>query len=612
LALVVLSVVEQRLDAVRAVLDGAEVTEVAARMGVHRATVHRWVARYLSGQLAGLADRSHRPRSSPRQAAEVVEAAVAEMRREHPRWGSRRIRLEMLRKPAPWAGEAVAVPSERTIDRILHRQGLARARPRKRPKDSYLRFERPGPMQLWQMDIVGGIRLVSPVTGELREAKVVTAVDDHSRYCVIAKVVERATGRAVCLALAEALARFGVPEEINTDNGKQFTDRFGKHGTGNGEVLFDKICRKNGITHRLTAPASPNQNGKVERFHGTFRPDFLAVAGPFTSVDQAQAAVDAWVAHYNADRPHQALDQKVPVTPADRFAPVPAAQRNLIDLWLPAALESADAPGPEPAEPGTGTEGVPSPAIALRDGGPVEFDRVVPPSGNLQVAGKQFWLGPARAGTVIRFWADCDLIHLSAGGARIKTLRSHLSPADLGRLAASGAVPAGPSPLPPAADGQAVEVERPVSRGGLVSLGPHRLLAAEILGGQLVGIRIEPATLMFFHPQTRVLLRTRPNPLTPAQAARLRGARPAGPPPHPSAEPVRVQRRASATGLIMVAGQKIALGRVHAGQTVTALVSDTTLTVELGDGDARTVRRTTTQPVRSIKGQRPRTATSIS
>jgi transposase len=171
LALVVLSVVEQRLDAVRAVLDGADVVEVAVRAGVHRATLHRWVARYLTGQLAGLADRSHRPHSSPRQAAEAVEVAVAEMRREHPRWGSRRIRLEMLRKPAPWAREGVAVPSERTIDRILHRHGLARARPRKRPRDSYLRFERPGPMQLWQMDIVGGIRLASPVTGELREAK---------------------------------------------------------------------------------------------------------------------------------------------------------------------------------------------------------------------------------------------------------------------------------------------------------------------------------------------------------------------------------------------------------------------------------------------------------
>jgi hypothetical protein len=62
----------------------------------------------------------------------------------------------------------------------------------------------------------------------------------------------------------------------------------------------------------------------------------------------------------------------------------------------------------------------------------------------------------------------------------------------------------------------------------------------------------------------------------------------------------------------MVAGQKVALGRIHAGQTVAVLVGETTLTIELGDGDTRVIRRTTTQPVRSIKGQRPRTATSVS
>ena len=78
------------------------------------------------------------------------------------------------------------------------------------------------------------------------------------------------------------------------------------------------------------------------------------------------------------------------------------------------------------------------------------------------------------------------------------------------------------------------------------------------------------------------------------------------------AEPARVQRRASATGVIMVAGQKAALGRIHAGQTVTILVSDPTLTVEFSDGETRAINRTTTQPVRSIKGQRPRTAASIS
>ena len=325
--------------------------------------------------------------------------------------------------------------------------------------------------------------------------------------------------------------------------------------------------------------------------------------------------MDTWVQHYNTDRPHQALDEKVPVTPGERFTPVPRQQRDLVSLWLPAALEGATTIDGQPAGPqaaSTVTAMASATTRAQWDGGPVEFDRVAPPSGNMQVAGKQFWLGPARAGTVIRFWADTQLIHLSAAGARIKTLRSHLSVNDLAKLAADGGVPAGPAPLPPLEDGQAVEVERPVSRGGLVSLGRHRLLAAEILGGQLVGIRIEPATLMFYDPETRTLLRTRPNPLTPADVARLRGARPAGPPPRPSAEPVRVQRRASATGVIMVAGQKAALGRSHAGQTVTVHVSDTTLAIEFADGDTRVIRRTTTQPVRSIKGQRPRTATPLS
>ena len=61
----------------------------------------------------------------------------------------------------------------------------------------------------------------------------------------------------------------------------------------------------------------------------------------------------------------------------------------------------------------------------------------------------------------------------------------------------------------------------------------------------------------------------------------------------------------------MVAGQKIALGRIHSHQTVTVLVSGATLVIEFAGGDTRVIRRTTTQPVRSIKGQRPRTATSI-
>ncbi len=603
MALVVMSVVERRLDAVRAVLSGASVVEIAAEVGVSRQSVHAWISRYLTGGVAALADRSHRPGVSPKQVATAVHVVLVEMRREHPRWGAKRIRMQLLRElPSGWPAET-PVPAVATINRVLTRRGLVRSRPRKRPRDSFVRWERPSPMQLWAIDIVTGVQLVDPTTGVIREAKVVTGVDDHSRFCVIAAVVERATGRAICLALAAALTRFGVPEEILTDNGKQFTARF---GGGRGEVLFDKICRNNAITHRLTAPFSPNQNGKVERFHGTFRPEFLDVAGPFSCLEDAQAAVDAWVNDYNTNRPHQALDDTVPVTPSQRFAATPEDKRGVLPLWLPpsVAVDESDADGTDDAEPVSGLPASPA--------GGVEFDRLIPASGNLTVSGKQFWLGPRRAGNTVRFWADVDVIHLFVDGTRIKSLRSHLSVNDLTRLIAAGAVPAGPPPLPAPEAGDAIEVDRTVNRNGIVILAGQAILAADILAGRQVSIRIEHDTLMFFDPTSRELLRTKANPLTTQQIQRLRGARKAGPPPRPSIEPVRVQRRVSATGVTVVAGQRLVLGRPYAGQTITINVSDTTLSIEFTDGDIRVIRRTSSQPVRSIKAHRPRTVTNVS
>jgi hypothetical protein len=131
-----------------------------------------------------------------------------------------------------------------------------------------------------------------------RELKLISGVDDHSRFCVIAKVVARATGRAVCQAFIEAMASYGVPDEVLTDNGKQFTARFGR---GSGEVLFDRICRKNGIAHRLTKPRSPTTTGKIERWHQSIQDELLAETGCFETVVDAQAAVDAWRELYNQD-----------------------------------------------------------------------------------------------------------------------------------------------------------------------------------------------------------------------------------------------------------------------------------------------------------------------
>ena len=132
--------------------------------------------------------------------------------------------------------------------------------------------ERGRPMELWQMDIVGEIHL-----GDGVEVKVVTGIDDNSRFVVCAKVVARATAGPVCEALLGALQRHGVPEQILTDNGKVFTGRFGPGGSSS-EVLFDRVCVENGIRHLLTAPRSPTTTGKVERLHKTMRAEFFADA----------------------------------------------------------------------------------------------------------------------------------------------------------------------------------------------------------------------------------------------------------------------------------------------------------------------------------------------
>jgi transposase InsO family protein len=300
--LVELGLVEQRYQAVLEVLnDGATVTDVARRYGVARQTVHDWLRRYAVDGLRGLADRTSRPLSCPHQMPAVVEARIVEMRREHPGWGPRTIGFWLERDGVS------PVPGRTSIERCLIRHGLVTPQARRRRRSDYRRWERSRSMELWQMDIVGGVRLVDG-----SEAKIVSGIDDHSRFVVCAQVVARATARPVCDALETAMARHGVPESVLTDNGKVFTARF---GPGPGPVRFDRICHNNGITHILTAPRSPTTTGKVERWHKTLRVEFLN-GKVFASLDDAQAELDRWVHSYNHERPHQAIGR---VPPFERF-----------------------------------------------------------------------------------------------------------------------------------------------------------------------------------------------------------------------------------------------------------------------------------------------------
>ncbi|GAA2387599.1 IS481 family transposase [Dactylosporangium salmoneum] len=551
---------EQRFHAVMECLGGTPKTEVAARYGVSRQTVHSWLARYEAGGVRALEDRSHRVQHCPHRVDASVEALVCELRRDHPRWGPRRLRFEVGRRGVS------PLPARATVYRILRRNNLVAGIPRKRRREDYQRWERPQPMELWQMDIVGGVLLADG-----SEAKVVTGLDDHSRYCVIATVVPRATGRAVCAAFAAALVRFGVPGEVLTDNGKQFTGRFTKPRPG--EVLFERICRENGIVARNTKPRSPTTTGKVERFHQSLRGECLT-GRIFPSVEAAQAAVDAFVAEYNYQRPHQGIDDAFP---ADRFHR-PGPDRDTTDaIALPLRIPSGLVPPSSPPAPVESADQASTTVVGRSQ--PVQVDRVVPASGNLMIAQQQIWLGPARAGLPITVWADTDRLHvLTRDGARVKSCSSRLSQRDLARLLADGGRPAGPSPLPAVAPhAPAVEVDRIVNACGGISISGRQISVGMPLAGQRVRLRLDGILLHVIdeHNQLRRTLRC---PLPPSACARIRDARPASTVPPPAAAP-DVERVVSVNGSIQVGGQKIQVGKVYARKLVSVVLDEHTVTV---------------------------------
>ncbi|MDT5361147.1 MAG: hypothetical protein QOC69_2909 [Mycobacterium sp.] len=236
----------------------------------------------------------------------------------------------------------------------------------------------------------------------------------------------------MCEAFVAALARYGVSSEVLTDNGKQFTGRFAKPYPA--EVLFERICRENGITTRLTKPRSPTTTGNIERWHKTLRRELLDAAGPFPSVESAQAAIDAWVQGYNHSRPHQSLDMDIPVAlfrpaPLEPVPAVAALQGPLTAMvtdvvvppWKPMVL-------PAPAAGSAGSD--------IRA---VEWETTLTGRARLLLPGdQQLKFTAALAHRQVTVWASDRSIHVVLDGAVIRTRPSRLSEHDLRNLVLRG------------------------------------------------------------------------------------------------------------------------------------------------------------------------------
>ncbi|OBI95751.1 transposase [Mycobacterium alsense] len=577
------ALVEYRYRAVCEVLGGSPIGEVAVRYGTTRQSLDTWRTRFTQEGMAGLIDRSRRPHNSPTKLHADVEALICQMRREHPRWGARRISHELGRH------ELDQVPSRATVHRVLTRNGLIDPQTQQH-KRKYKRWQRQAPMHLWQLDIVGGLALADG-----RECKILTGIDDHSRFVVLAAVLVTPSAREVAEAFTAAMRRYGVPSEVLSDNGGQFTGRFIKPLPV--EVLFERICRDNGIKQRLTKPRSPTTTGKIERFHKTLRTEFLDHVAPFESIGAAQEAVDAWVHAYNHQRPHQALDMAVP---ASLFRPngptrLDAVNRNQEQDATPASLV-IDVIEPPRQPPAAGTA--------------VEFEVRVPPSGDVKIrSGRQsVSVHKSLAGRTVSVWADLRSIHICLDGDVLRTARSRLVPEDLTYLAMRGARPAGPEPDRPAlrrANGMAVvrpgdvvEIDRAVTKDGVVSIAGSTHLVGFAWAGRRVTLRLDGH--LMHAVVDNALIGTWPCPIDTDQLGRLSGARPPStplpPPPLPPGS-LRAQRKVHASGRIMVAGQNIKLGPRHRGKIVTVVIEDTHLRVLHGEEEVAVRPRRNLKPI---------------
>lgn len=290
------TVQDERRALVRAVSEGGEtMTAVTQRLGVSRATGYKWLERWQREGEAGLADRSRKPWTSPRQTPAEMEERVCQLRRQHPAWGGRKLQRRLLDLGFEH------VPSPSAITDILGRNELLE--PTRRLRRDWQRFEAEEPNQMWQMDFKGDFALPSGRCYPL------TVLDDHSRFNLCLQACANQRSETVKSFLIPVFATYGLPEVILIDNGPPW----GNGHAAQPHTAFTAWLISQGTYVSHGRPYHPQTRGKDERFHRSLKLEVLRQGG-WLDLDDVQAALDRWRSVYNQERPHQALGYTVPAT----------------------------------------------------------------------------------------------------------------------------------------------------------------------------------------------------------------------------------------------------------------------------------------------------------
>lgn len=265
-------------------------TALCQEFGISRPTGLLWRKRYEEKGVAGIAERSRRPRQSPERTSPELEQRVVELRERYPDWGARKLRVLLARDQVEL--------TRSTIHRILLRHDLLREHDR-HPR-AMQRFERGTPNELWQMDFKspkGWNTAVGPLS----------VLDDHSRYLLVLQAVGTNHAELVREQLETAFIHSGVPQAMLMDHGVPWWSSQAPSGATQLTVWL----MKQGIRLHWSGFRHPQTQGKVERFHGALQ---RALQLRLVSCQEPQTWLDAYRWEHNHVRPHEALNMKTPAS----------------------------------------------------------------------------------------------------------------------------------------------------------------------------------------------------------------------------------------------------------------------------------------------------------
>lgn len=224
------------------------VCRIARQQGISPRHVRRVFERYKDEKRPRLQKCGRKPVSI----AEHDVRAVLRVRKQHPVMGAVSIQLVLDE-------QGKHIPHNR-IHRILKQNGLSKDEPKKQKRRKWISWERKHSNSLWHIDY-----------SELDGKQVLGLIDDASRFVPWGEEFDEATAENAVAALNKAVAKYGVPQQILSDNGSHFASIIRTSCPDPEKNVFQKRLNELGIQHIKTRAHHPQTNGKMERWFGTLK-----------------------------------------------------------------------------------------------------------------------------------------------------------------------------------------------------------------------------------------------------------------------------------------------------------------------------------------------------